>query len=298
VSVAFGLFLPQLRMDLATIETKVRVAEDAGFHSVWLMDHLAPPGLSGVDCFEGWTLASVLAARTERIRLGHMVLADPFRQPAVLAKMASTLDVLSNGRLELGIGWGSVTEELATYGITDAAPAARAERLGETLEVLELLFTGESVTYTGRHHRLTGAVCRPRPVAGRIPIHIGGAGPKLTMPLVARLADWWNCPSYAADRLAELRPLAGPARVSLQRPIGLAPSAAARPETLAQAERRFGSWGGLVAGTPDEVSARLAADVAAGVELFVLQFSDFAAPATLELFASEVIPALVEGVVR
>lgn len=298
MSIAFGLFLPQLRMDLATIEAKVRVAEETGFHSVWLMDHLAPPGTPGVDCFEGWTLASVLAARTERIRLGHLVLADPFRQPAVLAKMASTLDVLSNGRLELGIGWGSVTEELVTYGITAARPAERAERLAETLEVLELLFSGEPVTYTGRHHRLAGAVCRPRPVAGRIPIHIGGAGSKLTMPLVARLADWWNCPSYAADRLAELRPLAGQARLSLQRVIGLAPSSAARPSTVEQAERRFGSWGGLVAGTPDEVSAKLAGDVAAGVELFVLQFSDFAAPETLQLFAAEVMPALSEGVTK
>jgi alkanesulfonate monooxygenase SsuD/methylene tetrahydromethanopterin reductase-like flavin-dependent oxidoreductase (luciferase family) len=292
VTVEFGVFLPQIRMDLATIETRVLAAEEVGFHSVWLMDHLAPPAATRYDSLDGWTVASVLLARTERIRLGHLVLADPFRHPAVLAKMASTLDVLSGGRLELGLGWGSVPAELTSYGITAAGPAERAARLGETLEVLELLFTGEPVSYRGRYHRLEEAICRPRPVAGRIPVHIGGAGPKLTMPLVARHADWWNCPSYAAERLAELRPLAGSARLSMQRVVGLAPSRAARADVVAVAERRFGVWGGVITGTPDEVAAALRADLEHGVELVIVQFSDFGTPETLRLFAEEVVPVL------
>jgi alkanesulfonate monooxygenase SsuD/methylene tetrahydromethanopterin reductase-like flavin-dependent oxidoreductase (luciferase family) len=292
VTTAFGMFLPQIRMDLATIEGRVHAAEDAGFASVWLMDHLAPPAAVQHASFDGWTLASVLVARTERIHVGHLVLADPFRHPAVLAKMASTLDVVSGGRFELGLGWGSVPLELTMYGITPAGSAERAARMGETLEVLELLFTGGPVSYHGRFHHLEGAYCQPRPVAGRIPIHIGGAGPKLTMPLVARHADWWNCPSYAADRLAELRPLAGKARISMQRVVGLAPSSAARAEVVALTERRFGVWGGLIAGTPDEVSAALRADVAQGVELVIVQFSDFGTPETLRLFADEVMPAV------
>jgi len=292
MSVAFGLFLPQMRMDLGTIEGRVGAAEQSGYHSVWLMDHLAPPAAAEHDSFDGWTLATHLLARTSAIHLGHLVLADPFRHPAVLAKMAATLDVLSGGRFELGIGWGSVPQELLTYGVTEARPAERAARLGETLEVLDLLFSGEHVTYHGRFHHLDDAVCRPRPLSGRIPIHIGGAGPKLTMPLVARHADWWNCPCYAADQLEELRPLAGGARVSLQRPIGLARTSAAREETIAVATRRFGNWGGLVAGTPDEVVATLRADVAAGVELFVIQFTDFGPEETLRLFAEEVIPGV------
>jgi alkanesulfonate monooxygenase SsuD/methylene tetrahydromethanopterin reductase-like flavin-dependent oxidoreductase (luciferase family) len=292
VSVEFGLFLPQIRMEMATIESRVGAAEEVGFHSVWLMDHLAPPGAVQHDSLEGWTVASVLLARTDRIRVGHLVLADPFRHPAVLAKMASTLDVLSGGRLELGLGWGSVDVELKTYGVTADRPAQRAARLGETLEVLELLFTGEPVTYHGRYHHLDDAICRPRPVAGSIPIHIGGAGPKLTMPLVARHADWWNCPSYAADRVAELRPLAGSARVSMQRVVGLAPSSAARPEVVALTERRFGIWGGVIVGTPDEVVAALRVDVDQGVELLIIQFSDFGTAETLRLFADEVVPAV------
>ena len=164
--------------------------------------------------------------------------------------------------------------------------------MGETLEVLELLFTGGPVSYHGRFHHLEEAYCRPRPLAGRIPIHIGGAGPKLTMPLVARHADWWNCPSYAADRLAELRPMAGNARVSMQRVIGLAPSSAARADVVALTERRFGVWGGLILGTPDEVATALRADVAQGVEMVIVQFSDFGTPETVRLFAEEVIPAV------
>lgn len=288
----FGVFLPQIRMSFATIEQRARAAETVGFHSVWLMDHLATPAGPEHDCLEGWTVASALAARTETIRIGHLVLCNQFRHPALLAKMAATLDVISGGRLELGIGWGSVETELRAFGIGDEPPTVRAARLAETLEILDLLFTGEPVSYDGAYYRLEGAVARPRPLQDRIPIHLGGAGPKLTMPLVARFADWWNCPSYGVDRLGELRPQAGKSRLSVQHVIGLAPSRATRRETIALAERRFGGWGGLVCGTADEVAAALARERDAGVELLILQFSDFGTPETLELFAEEVMPAL------
>jgi alkanesulfonate monooxygenase SsuD/methylene tetrahydromethanopterin reductase-like flavin-dependent oxidoreductase (luciferase family) len=288
----FGVFLPQLRMSFATIEAKARSAEEQGYHSVWLMDHLAAPAAPEHDTLEGWTLAAALAARTSSIRLGHLVTANPFRHPALLAKMAATVDVVSGGRLELGLGWGSLEDELHTYGIGVASPPTRAAQLGEAIEVIELMFTGEPFDYAGRHFRLKGAVGRPRPLAGRVPVHIGGAGRRLTMPLVARHADWWNCPAYAVDRLEELRPLAGNARVSVQHPVGLAPATAARVEVEQLTMKRFGAWGGIVTGTPDEVVAALARERRAGVELFILQFHDFAGPETLSLFAREVMPAL------
>jgi alkanesulfonate monooxygenase SsuD/methylene tetrahydromethanopterin reductase-like flavin-dependent oxidoreductase (luciferase family) len=126
-----------------------------------------------------------------------------------------------------------------------------------------------------------------------VPIHIGGAGEKLTMPLVRRHADWWNCPSYGIERLEELRPLAGNrVRVSAQHPIAVAPSSAARAETIALLEKRFASWGGLVGGTPDEVAAALRREVDLGVELFILQFADFGTPESMKLFVEEVLPAL------
>ena len=149
------------------------------------------------------------------------------------------------------------------------------------------MFSGEPFDYDGAHHRLRRAIGRPVPAQARVPIHIGGGGPKLTMPLVEALADWWNCPGYALDRIDELRPLAGSARISTQHPIGLAPDAASRDEVIATVHRRFGSWGGVIAGTADEVAGALAAEVARGVEGFVLQFSDFGTPETAQRFMAE-----------
>ena len=289
----FGLFLPQLRMTFPTILERTLAAEAAGFDSVWLMDHLAAPMAPDVDTFEGWTTAAALAARTSTIRIGHLVTCDPFRHPALLAKMAVTVDSISDGRLELGIGWGSVPTELETYGIGAGPANERAARLRETLEVIDLMFSGERFDYRGEHHILTGAIGRPVPVQRpHPPIHIGGAGPRLTMPIVRDHADWWNCPSYAIDRLDELRPLAGTARISTQHPVALARTKADRAEVLAAGERRFGGWGGLVSGTATEVADALAREVVSGVEGFVLQFTDFGRPETIEHFMAEVAPQL------
>jgi alkanesulfonate monooxygenase SsuD/methylene tetrahydromethanopterin reductase-like flavin-dependent oxidoreductase (luciferase family) len=284
----FGVFLPQLRMSFAALLERTLAAEAAGFDSVWLMDHLAAPALPEADCFEGWTLASALAARTSRIRIGHLVLCDAFRHPALLAKMAATLDVISAGRLELGIGWGSVPGELEAFGFGREPAAERAARLAETLDVLRLLFGGERVDYEGRFFRLSGAVARPRPVQDPLPIHVGGAGRKLTLPLAARTASWWNCPSYAAGRLAELAPEAAPARISVQHPVALVQDERERGAVTALAERRFGAWGGLLVGSAAELAERFAAEAALGAELFVLQFHDFGAPETLAAFAAGV----------
>jgi alkanesulfonate monooxygenase SsuD/methylene tetrahydromethanopterin reductase-like flavin-dependent oxidoreductase (luciferase family) len=163
----------------------------------------------------------------------------------------------------------------------------------ETLEILPRMFTGEPFDYAGEHFRLTDAIGRPVPVQDHVPIHIGGGGARLTMPLVRDHADWWNCPSYAIDRLAELRPLAGDARVSAQHPVALAPDEASRAETEAAAERRFGAWGGVVSGTAPEVAAALAAEVSDhGVAGFVVQFTDFGTPETMRRFMAEVAPAV------
>jgi alkanesulfonate monooxygenase SsuD/methylene tetrahydromethanopterin reductase-like flavin-dependent oxidoreductase (luciferase family) len=288
----FGLFLPQLRMSFPTILERTLAAETAGFDSIWLMDHLAAPAAPEHDTFEGWTLAAALAVRTTTIRIGHLVTCDPFRHPAVLAKMAATVDVLSEGRLELGIGWGSVERELETYGIAAGPPRQRAARMRESIQIMDLMFRGEPFDHDGSVE-LRGAIGRPRPVqAPRPPLHIGGAGPKLTMPIVRDHADWWNCPTYAVDRLEELRPLAGDARVSVQHPVGLATGARDRDETVGVARRRFGSWGGLVAGTSAEVADALATEAVAGVEGFVVQLTDFGEPETVARFMTEVAPVV------
>ncbi len=288
----FGAFLPQLRMGFDRILERVLAAEAAGFDSVWLMDHLAAPAAVDQDTFEGWTLAAALAARTTTIRVGHLVTCDPFRHPALLAKMAATVDVVSGGRLELGLGWGSLAEELRRFGIGEGSASVRAARLGESIEIVRLMFAGEFFDFDGDHFHLEQAIGRPRPVQNHVPIHLGGAGATLTMPLVRDHADWWNCPSYAVDRLAELRPLAGGSRVSVQHPVGLVTQASDRDAVEEQARRRFGAWGGLLVGTPSELVDTLGAEAQLGVEGFVLQFSDFGTPETLEHFMRSVAPAL------
>ncbi len=287
----FSVFMPQMRMDMDTIEERVRAAEACGFHKIDLMDHLNPPLLSAAPMYDAFVMATAVAAWTERVRIGHMVLCGQFRHPALLAKMVVSLDHFSGGRFDLGIGWGSVPDEMERFGLGDEPPAVRAARLRETLEVVQLLLTGEPVNHQGRFFELHDAQQQPTPVNGHIPIMIGGAGRKLTMPLVRDFADWWNCPVYGMAELEELLPLAGNARLSVQRAIGLAPSTATRDEIVATAQRRFGDWA-LVAGTPDEVAEGLQADRDMGAEQFVLQFSDFATPETLQLFATEVMPAV------
>lgn len=274
------------------LRERTLVAERAGFESVWFMDHFAAPAAPDVDTLEGWTVASAIATLTSTIRIGHLVLCDPFRHPALLAKMAATLDVISRGRLELGLGWGSVPAELDTFGFGADTPRVRAEKMRETLQILDLMFRGEQFDYDGRHFQLHGACGRPVPVQPRVPVHVGGGGAQLTMPLVAQFADWWNCPGYALDRLDALRPLTGGARISVQHPIGLAHDDSDRSDVIATATRRFGTWGAVIAGTADEVADALAAEVGRGVEGFVLQFSDFGTPETLERFMSEVAPVV------
>jgi len=270
---------------------RARAAEAAGFDGVALMDHLAPPGLTSADMYDAMTAAAAVAAGTERLKVGHLVLCGSFRHPCVLAKEVVSLDHLSGGRFELGLGWGSVPGELERFGLAAEDARTRAARLGEGLDVLAALFTGADVDYEGTFYTLRGARQSPRPLAG--PVVIGGGGPKLTMPLVARYADWWNCPSYAFGRLQELRPLAGTARVSTQHPVGLAAGPGDVGRVAEVARRRFGSWGGLITGMAERVAQELTGLAGSGVGRFYLQFSDFAAPDTLARFGAEVIPAVI-----
>ena len=170
----FGLYLPQLRMGFDRILERTLAAEAAGFDSIWLMDHFVAPLAPETDTFEGWTIATALAARTSTIRIGHLVLCDPFRHPVVTAKTAATFDVLSNGRLELGLGWGSVPDELRMFGFGPEPAGVRAAKLRETLEIVQLMFAGSPFDYDGVHYSLRNATGRPVPVQAKVPIHIGG----------------------------------------------------------------------------------------------------------------------------
>jgi alkanesulfonate monooxygenase SsuD/methylene tetrahydromethanopterin reductase-like flavin-dependent oxidoreductase (luciferase family) len=286
----FWLYLPQMRMSFGTITERARAAEQAGFGGIALMDHMAPPALPSADSYDAMTTAAAIALSTARLKISHLVLCSSFRHPCVLAKEMVSLDHLSAGRFELGIGWGSVPGELSRFGLPAENPARRSARLEEYLQVFAALFTGQPVDFEGDFVTLRGAQLSPLPLAGRIPVIIGGGGARLTMPLVAKYADWWNCPGYAFHRFEDLRPLAGRARISTQHPVGLAATAADVPSVTALTERRFGSWGGVITGTATDVADALAGLRARGVERFYLQFSDFGTPDTLARFGADVIP--------
>ncbi len=286
----FHLFLPQMRMDPPTLVAKAQAAEAAGFDGIALMDHLAPPMAEGHAMHDAIVAATWLAAHTDRLTVSHLVLCDAFRHPAVLAKQAVGLDHCSQGRFELGLGWGSVPAELATFGVGTTENRPRFDRLVETIEVLTALWSGESVTYHGTHHHIDGGQQQPTPTRP-IPLVIGGGGPR-TMRLVAEHATWWNCPGYALDRFDELRDKAGDARVSIQQMAAFVPDDSARPEVEAITARRFGHDRHLVLGTASELAASYASLHERGVDRFYVWLSDFAALETLEAFGAGVIAEL------
>jgi F420-dependent oxidoreductase-like protein len=160
----------------------------------WLFDHFAPiNGHLDGPCLEGWTALAALAAETKRLRIGLMVTGNTYRHPAVLAKMAATVDVISNGRLDLGIGAGWNVYEHDSMGIPLYAPGERIRRLGEGCEIAKRLFTQHLTDFDGRYYQLKEARCEPKPVQKpHPPFVIGGGGEQLTLRVVAKHADVWN----------------------------------------------------------------------------------------------------------
>jgi alkanesulfonate monooxygenase SsuD/methylene tetrahydromethanopterin reductase-like flavin-dependent oxidoreductase (luciferase family) len=307
--VEFGIFVPQVAFSYRDVLDRALAAEAAGLHSVWFYDHLYSPGRPEAPSLEAWTLATYVLAHSRRLRVGHLVLCNGFRHPALLGKMASTLDVLSEGRLELGIGSGSVEVEHRQAGLPWGSFAERSDRLGEALEILTSMFGGGPTTFAGQHYRvdelpnLPAPLQRPRP-----PIHVGGIGPRRTLPLVARYADVWSVPTYGLagwkeserwldEECSHIGRDPSTIRRSHEAVLVLAPDDASLVVARAKAERRFGGagWGleaGGYIGTPPMVVDRIARMVEQGVTFFVFFTHDRADPRTLELFAERVMPEL------
>lgn len=201
----FGLALPHYDTSLGGapvswegVSRIATLAEGVGFDSVWVSDHLfldwskyggtsEPRG--SLEC---WTTLSALAWVTQRVRLGSLTLCNDLRNPALLAKMAATLDLLSGGRLDLGMGAGWYEPEYRAAGIHFARPGRRIARLGEAAEIVARLLEGEELHFEGEHYTMRGAICRPGPrQVPRPPLWLGGKGDKL-LRTAARVADGWN----------------------------------------------------------------------------------------------------------
>ena len=186
VSPAAGWSYEELR-DLA------RTAEEAGFDSFWVSDHLfGGEGFPDRDCLEAWTLLAALARDTRAIRLGCLVTAAQYRNPALLAKIVASVDQMSDGRIEFGIGAGWKENEYRSYGYDFAPPGERVEQMIDAIEICRRLWTEERATYYGKHYRVDEAVSAPKPKQRpHPPLWVGGAGPRV-LRIAARLADGFD----------------------------------------------------------------------------------------------------------
>jgi F420-dependent oxidoreductase-like protein len=196
--------MPELRWGIktsqqnTTYEAIVPVWKDADvdpvFTHAWLFDHFNPI-VGSVDgpCYEGWTMLGALAPQTQRLRMGLMVAGNTYRNPAVHAHIAATVDLISNGRLDFGVGAGWNVYEHESMGIPLYEPAERIRRLGEDCEIAKLLFTQDVSNFDGKYYQLKEARLEPKPVQKPYPpFMIGGGGEQLTLRVVAKYADIWN----------------------------------------------------------------------------------------------------------
>lgn len=177
------------------------------FESAWTFDHFYPIFSDSTGpCLEGWTVTTALAQATTRLRVGLLVTGIHYRHPAVLANMASALDIVSNGRLELGLGAGWNEEESGAYGIELGSLKERFDRFDEALECIVGLLTQERTSFEGSYFRLTDAMNNPKPVQQpHPPIVIGGSGPTRTLRSVARYAQHWNHPGASVEDWSKSR---------------------------------------------------------------------------------------------
>ncbi|HVN87123.1 MAG TPA: TIGR03560 family F420-dependent LLM class oxidoreductase [Candidatus Binatia bacterium] len=303
----FGLFFPQVGVPFPVIRERAQLADRLGYDSIFFVDHFWSRGMPDMDHLEAWTVMSATAAVTERLKIGALVMCNSYRSPALLAKMAASLDGLSNGRTILGIGAGWMDEEYRAYGYPFPSVRTRIEQLDEGLEIIKRLFTERRATLQGKYYAIERAANNPKPVQQPYPpILIGGAGEKLLLRVVARHADIWNCPNNVAtelphrlavlhDHCAAIGRDPNQIEVSEQCVVVLGKDDAEFKEkwTLAQGAlgRVFDLEKTAFRGTPNQVVDQLHRRREQGVTFFTMLFGDFHQPSTLELFCEKVAPA-------
>jgi F420-dependent oxidoreductase-like protein len=310
----YGVSLPQgWMMDLARIkdpveayETMTRVAQTAdelGYNSAWLVDHFhTVPQPSQEVTFECWTTTAALARDTKRIRIGQMVACNGYRNPALLAKMASTVDVLSHGRLNFGIGAGWYEHEYKAYGYPYPDAPERLRQLREAVQVILAMWTQEEAVFEGKYYQVQGAINQPKGVQKpHIPLLIGGGGEKVTLKLVAQYGDSCNVSGdidtikHKFDVIRQHCENVGRDYESIHRTSTSICSIGETDEEAiakipASVRSRFSNlMGAGLVGSPDTIRQRLAAFEAAGVQELILGFPDITTLSSLRLFAQEFI---------
>ena len=310
----FGVMVPQgWRMDLVGIpdpveayEAMTSVAQEAealGFDSIWLYDHFHTiPVPTQEVTFECWTSTAALARDTKRVRIGQMVTCNGYRNPALLAKMASTVDVMSHGRLDFGIGAGWYEHEYKAYGYPYPDAPERLRYLREAVQVILAMWTQNEAVYEGKYYQIQGAINQPKGVQKpHIPLLIGGGGEKVTLKLVAQYGDACNVGGdietikHKFDVIKQHCANVGRDYESIHRTSSagcvMGASEGAALAQLSDVERQlFARQGpsGLV-GTPDTIRQRLQAYEDAGVQELILSFPKVTQLEPLRAFAREFI---------
>ena len=315
-SISFGAILPigrrlELR-DIADVPAKwattvetARTAEALGYDSVWVYDHFHNvPEPSHETVFESWTVLAALTQCTERVRLGQMVACNLARSPALVAKIAATVDVMSGGRLDWGIGAGWDERELRAYGYEFPSARVRVQMLDEAVDVVRALWTQPDATYAGRHFRLDGAQCDPNPIQQpHPPIWIGGAGERRTLRVVARQADCSNFGGSPREWAHKSEVLAAHCR-DVGRDYDEITRTWSHDLLIRETEAEIDAAGSLdlwgaspeawrdanLVGTPDQVAEQVQRYVDTGCRAFIVWCTDYPSHESLELFAKRVIP--------
>jgi F420-dependent oxidoreductase-like protein len=278
----FGVQVVPQHTTYAEILRTWREVDELGFDTAFLFDHFIPI-LSDPNgpCFEGWTLLAALAAQTKRVKVGLLVTGNTYRNPALVAKMAATVDHISSGRVILGLGAAWFETEHTAYGIPFYTPGERAKRLKEAVQVIKLLFSQPKSTFDGKFYQLKDAPNEPKPVQKHVPLLIGGVGPKRIQPLAAEYADIWHFfpgdedPQTAKRMCESFDQLCQKVK---RDPATVEKSLSLRPPQLAGSSR--------------EVAGRVKALADAGVGHFIISLSPPFDRALLRRFAKEVIPAV------
>ncbi len=312
----FGVFVPQgWKMELATIdgaEAKwqravevAELAEELGYDQLWVYDHFHNVPVPAHEAmFECWTTLAAISQRTSRIRLGQMVSCAPYRNPGLLAKITSTLDVISGGRLDWGIGAGWYDHEFAGYGYEFAKPSVRIKVLEETVEVVRSMWTEPDTTFHGTHVHLEGAQCDPKPLQQpHPPIWIGGGGEQLTLRVVAPHATHANFggrPDEFAHKCDVLRghcTEVGRDYDDITKTWSPEVFIRETEDEVADAGSRsfmgepVESWtAGNLVGTPEQVAEKIRTYVDLGCTGFVPWCADYPDDQTLRLLAEAVTP--------
>ena len=312
----FGVFIPQgWKMELSGIDgaekqwqTAVDIAvraEQLGFDSIWVYDHFHNvPRPAQEAVFECWTTIAAISQRTSTIRLGQMVGCNSYRNPGLLAKITSTVDVISGGRLDWGIGAGWYENEYRGYGYEFVKPSDRIGMLRETVEIVKSMWTQPETTYQGKYYTMQRANCDPKPLQNpHPPVWIGGGGEQLTLRVVAQHADVSNFGSSLdefikkREILKEHCKVVGRDESEIRKTIS---SEVFIRETEAEIEAAgsLNLWGEpaetwrakALVGTPEQVSEKIQKYLDAGCTGFVPWCSDYPSTETLELFATKVVP--------